>query len=556
MKKLLSLLLLAPALCWGQTYPNPTFLAPSGGTARAMQSHFSDVVNLLDYGADPTGVADSSTALAAAIAQVNTNYGLSTPVLKCIYVPAGSYYINNATVIPKFNPGVPGCVGGDGVHKSTFTLGTSFAGDLFATSEAWDTAYTNGMNGTADKAGPYFHDFSVFGNTSASSQQNLLRLYDRNDFVTIANIEVHYLNGQCFSVGRTLNQIQAYMREFQISNFRCFNAGTSTQPVFEFSTTSPSGADATNTGYVSNLQVYASAGRAIVLNNPTSGATSGVRYINFYNVRAESCGGDCFTIGLATDSGSINNIGVYGYISPGCNPAGCYDLVVSPGASPTTGYDISLHGLTLQGAQNGINLARGTQIAVGLQGMAVSGTYINVSSAYNITYLNEGLGFIPAITSSQTFSTPLANYTPAYYWGNPVGNPPKAGLFQMFGSGSGSSFRLTMDGTTASATNTFNLGYSTSVGFSGVVNCQDMTTSSKTYTWAIPVGYYANYSGAGTAYVSLGTPATTTNGTVTGAGVALTADATNGGINITFTTPTSNTDTWQCAANFMFAKAP
>jgi hypothetical protein len=558
MKKLLTLRLLVPTLCWGQTYPNPTFLAPSGGTARAMQSHFSDVINLLDYGADPTGVADSSTALAAAIAQVNTDYGLSPRVLKCIYVPTGSYKINNATAIPAFGFGVPGCVYGDGPHKSSFTLGSSFVGDLFAWSEAWEAtsgcAYTNGMTGTTDCAGPHASGFTVFGNTGSASQQNVLRFYDRNAHATVRDIEVFYLNGQCLSIGRTSAEPQAWMAESTIENVRCWNAGTSSQPAFEISETTTSGSEGTNEITFTNINVFNAAGRCVVVSSPQT--FTAIAKLKFVNLRTEQCGGDGFTIGLSTDAIATTEIQVYNFEDPNIL-TGTYGLVI--GAQSST---ITIHGVELghgSDAGGGINLNAGPSVSIGMIGLGLSGTAINVqSTSYGSNiYYEGGSGQLPAITTAQTFSGALGFTGPINLWGTSIINAPKVGFYALQGSGSGATIRLTADGNTASANNTFNPGFSVQYGISNfTANCLDITTLTKSYAWTLPIAEYQNFYSAATAtWTPYATPFTVTQGTVTGAGFAASADTTNGGINLTFTTPTSNTDTWHCEALFQFVKS-
>lgn len=74
-----------------QTQPDATDITftASGGTVRTAASRLSDTVSLLDFGADPTGVADSAPALRLAAAAVA--YGGT------IYVPAGSYLLNSYT---------------------------------------------------------------------------------------------------------------------------------------------------------------------------------------------------------------------------------------------------------------------------------------------------------------------------------------------------------------------------------------------------------------------------------------------------------------------------
>jgi hypothetical protein len=66
------------------------YTATGGTTARSLQDWSADVANVLDYGADPTGVADSAPAINAAAAQVAPNGRY-----KSVYLPAGTYHVRS-----------------------------------------------------------------------------------------------------------------------------------------------------------------------------------------------------------------------------------------------------------------------------------------------------------------------------------------------------------------------------------------------------------------------------------------------------------------------------
>jgi Pectate lyase superfamily protein len=75
----------------GGTMGGPLNLYATGGTvARSEQDRAADVANVLDFGADPTGVADSSGAFNAAASQISPG-GHN----RAVYAPAGTYRINN-----------------------------------------------------------------------------------------------------------------------------------------------------------------------------------------------------------------------------------------------------------------------------------------------------------------------------------------------------------------------------------------------------------------------------------------------------------------------------
>lgn len=62
--------------------------ASGATTLRSLAARAADVANVLDFGADPTGAADSSTAINAALATG-----------KAVYLPSGTYLVNNALTV-------------------------------------------------------------------------------------------------------------------------------------------------------------------------------------------------------------------------------------------------------------------------------------------------------------------------------------------------------------------------------------------------------------------------------------------------------------------------
>lgn len=63
--------------------------AGSGAVARTVQGKLRDTVSVLDFGADPTGVADSTLAIQNAITYAASSNGSK------VYLPVGTYKINN-----------------------------------------------------------------------------------------------------------------------------------------------------------------------------------------------------------------------------------------------------------------------------------------------------------------------------------------------------------------------------------------------------------------------------------------------------------------------------
>lgn len=115
-----------------------------------------------------------------------------------------------------------------------------------------------------------------------------------------------------------------------------------------------------------------------------------------------------------------------------------------------------------------------------------------------------------------------------------------------------SAVRLTSDAATASAVNCVNLPNSSAFSLVLSVNANDHTTAGKNAMWEeIPL-YLTRGATIGTTAVNISssTPAATfSNGTLTGMALSITADTTFGCLNVSFTPPTGNTDTWDVVAS-------
>ena len=106
----------------GGTVTGPlNYTATGGTTVRSAQDRAADVVNVLDYGADPTGVADSAPAFRACMGSNRT-----------IVVPKGTYLFNSLLAIPSpYVAFMPPCVLAEGLtnfsiegYGATIKLGT------------------------------------------------------------------------------------------------------------------------------------------------------------------------------------------------------------------------------------------------------------------------------------------------------------------------------------------------------------------------------------------------------------------------------------------------
>jgi hypothetical protein len=107
-----------------------------------------------------------------------------------------------------------------------------------------------------------------------------------------------------------------------------------------------------------------------------------------------------------------------------------------------------------------------------------------------------------------------------------------------------SSQQLAVQHAAASATNIANISNNQSYAMSWRCVARDTTTAGTDNATTMPIMLMTRDANAASTAVALGTPATATRGTWTGGGFTFAADTTNGGVKITFTSPTGNTDTF------------
>lgn len=115
----------------------------------------------------------------------------------------------------------------------------------------------------------------------------------------------------------------------------------------------------------------------------------------------------------------------------------------------------------------------------------------------------------------------------------------------------GSAIRLTSDGLTAGTINCMNLPNNTVFELKMEIVAFDHTTITNFASWNDISGLLtrgANAASTAVALVSAAPPVSFSGGTLTGNAMSITADTINGCLNISWTPPTSNTDTWNVVA--------
>lgn len=341
----------------------------------------ASVLNVRRFGAVGNGVTDDAAAFAAAIRQVNIQLAAGTPTT--LYIPAGVYLINATTPLPTFSRG--GSLIGDGPHKSYIELGSSYSGDLFSWSEAWALNAYNGtsLNPGSDQTGPTIQGLSILGARGSTNQQNAFVFYDRDDFITMREVHVYFLNGRGLYMGIAKNVPgHAYVRESKFTDLLFWQCGTATAPAVEINSIGPAGEDATNELSFYGIDVIGPTGQGLVIRNANPSIP--VRLIRFFGLRAEGGGanaGDLVVIGDPTLTGSVNNVQIYGFESN--NAASGHAALRFTAASPAgQPYNILVEGTIPTSNGDGVDIDAGRQIRLLLSDIhAPSGTAVTVGPA-------------------------------------------------------------------------------------------------------------------------------------------------------------------------------
>lgn len=622
-----------------------------------LRSRFNQTVNVRDYGAKCDNSTDDRNAFSAAITRANSLIG--TGVQAVVYVPPGVCLIKGTNgPLPMFTGA--GGVMGDGTHRSWIYMDSTYTGDLFSWSEAWmASSYPNAttVNIAASKAGPWISGLTIVGNRAASATQYALKFYDRNDFIVVRDVDMFNIKGPCFQDGVLKNTVQAFIRESEFHNIRCFSSGDTGIPAWDF--------NAAGTGNggtpvdVSDLNIYAPYGPGMTIRNGSSGGD--IRGYKLARIRVEgqennpaNVQADLLTIGDTTETGGEDNIhfselevaspysgfcGIrmtaqnaaakpyfitinHGKISQGagagkglCIDAGrdsqlefidisTSDTNVTIGSSTLVGANITVDGNGAEQSWTWSIDATINKVApkgfVYVTGDRIGGT-ASVAASYHDGSSTGGNALGAAAVDLQTFRTNAVqaatgvgsvigggeqnvgvgqlstiaggfnNNASGQYsaipGGRQAGDRGRIGILAyasgeystqgdaeattavVRGSGAtASAFRLTTDANAAGNFNCFNIPDNAAYSFRITLHARDNTASGKDFSWILPNGILTRDSGVGTTAISLGTPVTITRGTVTGASVSATADTTAGCINLSFTPPSGNTDTWHAVA--------
>lgn len=338
----------------------------------------SSRLNVRAFGATGDGVTDDTAAFIAAIQQVNARLAAGSPAT--LYVPAGVYYINGAS-LPTFTRG--GSLAGDGPHKTYIQMGPAYSGDLFSWSDAWmlNSYLGTSLSVASDYAGPLIQGLSVLGSRTYTNQQNAFVFYDRDDMIDMRDVHVFFVNGRGMFMGVVKNvPSQAYVRESRFSNLLFWQCGTATLPSVEINSVGAAGNDATNELSFYALDIIKPAGKGLVIRNGNPAA--GVRLLRFFGLRVEGgaagAAGDLLDIGDAAFPGNVNNVQIYGFESNN-SAATAAAIRLSAASSAVMPYNVLIEGTIPTSNGDAVHIDAGRQVRLHLADVHVSsGTGITV----------------------------------------------------------------------------------------------------------------------------------------------------------------------------------
>ena len=517
---------------------------PEAVTPSSANPSVYDVDLQVDCGAVGDGVADDAGALERCL------QSFSIPGRRRLVIPAGIYRIDRSIHVGPFSRGV--WISGSGPAASVILLGRNFVGDLFAWSEAWAANHYGDvtLDVAGDSDGPSVSGLRIVGSRDSPGRQAALSFYDRNDFVTIRDLELDYLNGPCLSIGKTLRGVQGYMRESTFVNVKCWNSGSATDPAVEIGSTTADGSDATNELDIYKLAIFAAKHVGLSIRNPNIfGATRGIR---FFGLRVEQSGGDDVQIAPAPDKGQVAGIRFYD-LSALTSGGAALRIGGVGGKQP---YAIAVHGGLLgPGNKTGIAIENGRLIDIELSGLDAP-VVLGPGAGADITIHGNGSEYdwrFDGTRKPGEEAAPLNLRAPYGLYGLPNAGG-RIGAAALKGQTSeGRPVLLTMDGKGASAYNCFNPGYAQAFNLDIQLMAVDRKAPDRFYAWRMPLSVLSAWTGASAAKF---TPGEATARGVAGASVEVGPDTRAGCLSLVFSPPKGDTGFWDVTAALHFARAP
>lgn len=501
-----------------------------------------------DCGAVGDAVTDDSMALKRCLNIEMTPRRARPPVLD---VPPGVYLIGPAAgPMPLLTQGFT--IQGSGTSESIFKLDDTFVGHLFAWSEAWVAGFydNNSVNAVNDTSGPAVTGVKIVGSLKTKNSQSAIVFYDRNDFVTLRDLEISYINGPCLSIGKVLRRPQGYLRESTFFNIRCWKSGSDNQPAIDIGSTSQVGSDATNELDFYKLAVFDARRVGVSIGN--ANPFNATRKIRFFGLRVEKTGGDAVVIAPQDTHGQVAEVDFYDLSTSNSGSAGLR-IGNESGNQP---YAIGVHG-GLFGPGNTVGLAidSGRMIEIdlsGIDGPVVLGSGLGPDIRISGNGSERAWKYVAKEDSSLPPSD-LNLHSNLGVYGLPSSSD-RTGVVVLQGTTeTNAAMNLTMDGAAQSTLNCFRAGYSQIFKTDISVLAVDVKNPDHNLSWYMPNGIFMAWTGSASArflpsqYVSHGDDE---------AKIELTANRNNGCLNVVFVPPYTKNSSWKATASIYFLKSP
>lgn len=336
----------------------------AGAQTRLVMDMFGDYLNILDFGADPTAVTDSTTAIQNAL-----NAASTAPSGKKIYFPAGYYKITSTLTVPS---------------------GTGLCGDSYWASKV--IQYTNGIASFDCSAGFVSVDgLQIAYSTTAPSAGSTAIISGANC------VYRNFLVWGC-DIGIQVNGVGVFMSDFQIWNYKrigIYFYNTNDCTINNFILNAAVGITNSGMGQLGGIRLYAaSGGLCEAFRASNGGILNGVHSLTCdsasYTVRHEP--EFChftdvfFDVGEASDGASavaINNSGNLRFDQ-------CYFYSPTVGANIVNANDISFdncvfYGCGQDGSYVGSNTAFVSFTACTFENNQRAGIYLDGAWNFNIT---------------------------------------------------------------------------------------------------------------------------------------------------------------------------
>ena len=409
------------------------------------------VVNVLDFGADPTGVADSRAAIQAAINSISPTSSASNTGGGTVYIPGGKYRITD-TLLIGYGITLMGDGGGGypyvGVNSEITQIQADFGSSInkwaidsatYVTSGGARVAYNAYVNGSIDSAFNSLHGVAIKGINlyQLGGQSNIP--YGGIRMIGCPNMVIDEITIQGFGVGLQLNTCfgSSITRITSQSNYYgllCYNANNNIYVQGQF--------DKLITP--SDLTVP-------VANVPSWMPTNAAFVSNYYMANTHNLASKGVIV--AADAAVGSNSATIDVITQYWNDPAFF----------FSSYANTLLSLYVEGtqAQNVISSALASWTCVNLQNYTVSSAYVVDMGYQSIGQINVGgnnlsTNFINNLWTSSSPTDPsyllLQNPSNA---GSPFDVPDHARMFRLIGQNRGD-FTMTVTSATGTITSVTN----------------------------------------------------------------------------------------------------